>query len=37
MGGARPQDGTGFRGGRRGAGGMMGGWNQQPAPTQTAP
>jgi hypothetical protein len=38
MGGARPQDGTGYRGGgRRGAGGMMGGWNQQPAATQPAP
>jgi hypothetical protein len=37
MGGARPQDGTGYR---RGPGGMMGGggrWNQQAAPTQTAP
>jgi len=38
MGGARPQDGSGYRGGgRRGNGGMMGGWNQQLAPTQTAP
>ena len=38
MGGARPQDGSGNRGGgRRGTGGMMGGWNQQPAATQTAP
>ena len=38
MGGARPQDGSGYRGGgRRGAGGMMGGWGQQPASTQTAP
>jgi hypothetical protein len=37
MGGTRPQDGTGLRGGRRGAGGMMGGWGQQSAPTQTAP
>lgn len=37
MGGARPQGGTGNRGGRRGNGGMMSGWNQQPAVTQTAP
>jgi hypothetical protein len=37
MGGTRPQDGTGLRGGRRGAGGMMSGWGQQPAATQTAP
>jgi hypothetical protein len=37
MGGARPQDGTGYRGGRRGPGGMMGGWNQQITPTPTAP
>jgi hypothetical protein len=38
MGGARPQDGTGYgSGGRRGNGGMMGGWGQQPAATQTAP
>jgi hypothetical protein len=46
MGGARPQDGSGYRGGRRGPGGMtlapgasagVGGWNQQPAATQTTP
>jgi hypothetical protein len=37
MGGARSQDGSGYRGGRRGNGGMMGGWGQQPAATQTAP
>jgi hypothetical protein len=38
MGGARPQDGSGYRGGgRRGSGGMMGGWNQQPVATQTTP
>jgi hypothetical protein len=39
MGGARPQDGTGYRGGRGGPGGMMGGgrWNQQVTPTPTAP
>jgi hypothetical protein len=36
MDGARPQDGTGFRGGRRGPGGM-GGWGQQPVAPQTAP
>jgi len=35
MGGARPQDGSGYRGGGRGGpGGMMGNW-QQPQPTTT--
>lgn len=39
MDGARPQDGTGYRGGRGGPGGMMGGgrWNQQVTPTPAVP
>jgi hypothetical protein len=38
MSGNGTQDGSGYRGGRRGQGGMMGGWGgQQPAATQTAP
>jgi hypothetical protein len=37
MGGDRPQDGTGSRGGGRGHGGMMGGWGQQQPQQQTTP
>ncbi len=37
MGGDRPQDGTGYRGGGRGHGGMMGGWGQQQPQQQTTP